>query len=173
MYNFVSPPNHIFVSCQRTTIKVSNSWSKRYGFQGSISSGFDHFSPAVFFLKSWQNRVKVYDRVLMDSGTIFVCLEAVWNSEVFDGDFMPSKNEGKDLYVQRKRCHRSGCFSHIENFSCEQCNVPFWITFVVCISHTDHWGNSHHILESRRLVHRRYLHEVLYHFLIPITKEYV
>ena len=48
--------------------------------------------------------------------------EAVWNSEVFDGDFMPSKNEGKDLCVQRKKkCHRSGYFSHIENFSCEQC----------------------------------------------------
>ena len=28
-------------------------------------------------------------------------------------------------------------------------------------------------LESRRLVHRRYLYEVLYHFLITITKEYV
>ena len=27
--------------------------------------------------KSWQNRVKVDDRVLMDSGTIFVCFEAV------------------------------------------------------------------------------------------------
>ena len=48
--------------------------------------------------------------------------QAVWNSEVFDGDFMPSKNEGKDLCVQRKKkCHRSGYFSHIENFSCEQC----------------------------------------------------
>ena len=35
----------------------------------------------IFFLlvyfKSWQNRVKVYDRVLMDSDTIFVCFEAV------------------------------------------------------------------------------------------------
>ena len=77
--------------------------------------------------KSWQNRVKVYDRVLMDSDTIFVCFEAVWQ-QVFDGDFLTSKNEGKDLYVQRKKCHRSGYFSHIENFSCEQCNVPFWIT---------------------------------------------
>ena len=27
--------------------------------------------------KSWQNRVKVYDRVLMDSDSIFVCFEAV------------------------------------------------------------------------------------------------
>ena len=51
-----------------------------------------------------------------------MCFEAVRNIEVFDGDFMPSKKEGKDLYVQRKKkCHRSGYFSHIENFSCEQC----------------------------------------------------
>ena len=157
------------VSCQHTTIKIS----KRYGFQGSFSSGFDHFSPALFFFKSWQNRLRVDDRVLMVSDTTFVYLEAVWNSEVFDGSFLPSKNEGKDLYVQRKKCHRSGYFSHIENFSCEQCNVPFWITLMACRPHADHGGNSHHILESRRLVHRRYLHEVLYHFLIPITKEYV
>ena len=58
----------------------------------------------------------------------FSCALRRYDSEVFDGDFLPSKNEGKDLYVQRKKCHRSGYFSHIENFSCEQCNVPFWIT---------------------------------------------
>ena len=34
--------------------------------------------------------------------TIFVCLGAVWNSEVFDGDFVPWKNDRKDVYVQRK-----------------------------------------------------------------------
>ena len=56
----------------------------------------------LVYSKSWQNRVRVDDRVLMDSDTIFVCIEAVWNSEVFDGDFVPSKNEGEDLYVQRK-----------------------------------------------------------------------
>ena len=98
----------------------------------------------------------------------FSCALRRYDSDVFDGDFLPSKNEGKDLYVQRKKCHRSGYFSHIENLSCEQCNVPFWITFVACSPHADHWGNSHHILESRR-----YLYVVLYHFLIPITKEYV
>ena len=38
----------------------------------------------------------------MDSDTTFVCLEAVWNSEVFDGDFVLCKNDRKDLYVQRK-----------------------------------------------------------------------
>ena len=32
-----------------------------------------------------------------------MCFEAVRNIEVFDGDFMPSKKEGKDLYVQRKK----------------------------------------------------------------------
>ena len=125
----------------------------------------------LVYFKSWQNRVKVYDRVLMDSDTIFVCFEAVWNSEVFDGDFLPSKNEGKDLFVQRKKCHRSGYFSHIENFSCAmQCT---FLNNRIIEYHADHWGNSHRILESRRLGHRRYLYEVLYHFLIPITKEYV
>ena len=58
----------------------------------------------------------------------FSCALRRYDSDVFDGDFLPSKNERKDLYVQRKKCHRSGYFSHIENFSCEQCNVPFWIT---------------------------------------------
>ena len=47
MYDFVSSPNHIFVSCQHTTIKVS----KFYRFQGSFSSGFDNFSPAGLFQK--------------------------------------------------------------------------------------------------------------------------
>ena len=35
----------------------------------------------LVYFKSWQNRVRVDDCVLMmDSGTIFVCI--VWNSEV-------------------------------------------------------------------------------------------
>ena len=97
MYNFVSSPNHIFVSCQHTAIK----FSKRYWFLGSFSSGFDNFRLLVYF-KSRQNRLRVDDRVLMDSDTTFVCLEAVWNSEMFDGDFVPCKNDRKDLYVQRK-----------------------------------------------------------------------
>ena len=36
----------------------------------------------LVYFKSWQNRVRVEDFVLMDSGTIFVCIGAVWNSEV-------------------------------------------------------------------------------------------
>ena len=36
----------------------------------------------LVYFKSWQNRVGVEDCVLMDSGTIFVCIGAVWNSEV-------------------------------------------------------------------------------------------
>ena len=36
----------------------------------------------LVYFKSWQNRVRVEDCVLMDSGTIFVCIGAVWNSEV-------------------------------------------------------------------------------------------
>ena len=34
------------------------------------------------YFKSWQNRVRVDDCVLMDSGTIFVYIGAVWNMEV-------------------------------------------------------------------------------------------
>ena len=34
------------------------------------------------YFKSWQNRERVDDCVLMNSETIFVCIEAVWNSEV-------------------------------------------------------------------------------------------
>ena len=108
------------------TIKVS----KRYWFQGSFSSGFDNFSPAVLFQKlaKWWMTVYWWIRVR------FSCALRRYDSEVFDGDFLPSKNEGKDLYVQRKKCHRSGYFSHIENFSCEQCNVPFWISNIECLS---------------------------------------
>ena len=36
----------------------------------------------LVYFKSWQNRVRVEDFVLMDSGTIFVGIGAVWNSEV-------------------------------------------------------------------------------------------
>ena len=36
----------------------------------------------LVYFKSWQNRVRVEDCVLMDSGTIFVCIGAVWNIEV-------------------------------------------------------------------------------------------
>ena len=126
MCNFVSSPNHIFVSCQNITIKVS----KCYWFQGSFSSGFDHFLPAGLFQKLAKPCEGVWPCI---DGLRFSCALRRYDSEVFDGDFLPSKNEGKDLYVQRKKCHRSGYFSHIENFSCEQCN---------------------HILDSRRLVRR-------------------
>ena len=119
MYDIVSSPNHVFVSCQHTRLsKLANV----IDFKAHFPVVSIIFRLLVCF-KSWQNRVKVYDRVLMDSDTIFVCFEAVWQ-QVFDGDFLTSKNEGKDLYVQRKKCHISGYFSHIENFSCEQCNEP-------------------------------------------------
>ena len=61
IYNFVSSPNDIFVSCQHTTIKVS----KRCGFQGSFSSGFDHFSPAVFFFNPVSNATYLFDYWVM------------------------------------------------------------------------------------------------------------
>ena len=60
-----------------------------------------NFRLLVYF-KSWQNRLRVDDYVLMDSDITFVCLRAVWNSEVFDSDFVPCKNDRKYLYVERK-----------------------------------------------------------------------
>ena len=131
MYDLVSSPTHIFVSCQHTTIKVS----KRYWFQGSFSSGFDNFSPLVFF-KSWQNRVNVDDRVLMDSDTIFVCFETVRNSEMFDGDFLPSKNEGKDLYVQRKKNAIDQGILATASKTLAVNHVPFWITLIAVLMRT-------------------------------------
>ena len=118
MYDIVSSPNHVFVSCHHTRpIKVS----KCYWFQGSFSSGFDNFSPAGLFQKLAKPCEGVWPCI---DGLRFSCALRRYDSEVFDGDFLPSKNEGKDLYVQRKKCHRSGYFSHIENFSCEQRNEP-------------------------------------------------
>ena len=82
MYNFVSSPNHIFVSCQHTTIKVS----KRYGFQGSFSSGFDNFSPAGLFQKLAKPREGVwpcidgfgYDFRVLWGGMTAKCLMATF-----------------------------------------------------------------------------------------------
>ena len=68
MYNFVFSPNHIFVGCQHTTIKVS----KRFDFKAHFPEVSIIFLLLVSF-KSWQNSVEVDDRVLMDSDTIFVC----------------------------------------------------------------------------------------------------
>lgn len=56
------------------------------------------FRRLVYF-KIWQNRVKVDDRVLMNSDTIFVSLEGYETTKCF----LPSKNEGKYLYVQQQK----------------------------------------------------------------------
>ena len=99
----------------------------------------------------------------MDSDITFVCLEAVWNNEVFDGDFVPCKNDRKDLYVQRKifiiNAIDQGVLATSKPLAVN--NVPIWTTLMA----------SHHILHvwrnqgnsKTRLVHQRYLHEVLYH----------
>ena len=55
-----------------------------------------------FFFKSWQSRVRVDDRVLMIR-IRFSCALRLCDIEVFDGDLMPSKNEAKDLHVQRQQ----------------------------------------------------------------------
>ena len=154
MYDIVSSPNHIFVSCQHTRLsKLANV----IDFKAHFPVVSIIFRLLFFFYKVgktvWKG-MTVYWWIRIR----FSCALRRYDSEVFDGDFLPSKNEGKDRYVQRKKCHRSGYFSHIENFSCEQCNVPFWITLMACSPHADHWGNSHHILESSK---------------VSITKEYV
>ena len=77
MPNFaVSSPSHIFVCCQHTTLKVKN----LIYFKARFPVVSMNICILVYF-KNWQNRVRVDDRVLMDSETIFVCLEAV-HSEV-------------------------------------------------------------------------------------------
>ena len=124
---FVSPlassPNHISVSCQHITIKVS----KRYWFQGSFSSGLDNFSPAGLFQKlakpckgGWPCIDGFgYDFRVLWGGMTAKCLMAT---------FCLAKMKEKTYMFNEKKCHRSGYFSHIENFSCEQCKVPFWIS---------------------------------------------
>ena len=73
MYDIVSSPNQIFVSCQHTLLsKLANVIDFKAHFL-VVSIIFR----LLFFLQSWQNRVKGYDRVLMDSDTIFVRFEAV------------------------------------------------------------------------------------------------
>ena len=104
-----------------------------------------NFCILVYF-KSWQNRARVDYRAL-DSETIFVCLGAVWNSEVFDGDFVPRKNDSKHLYVQRKffiiNAIDQGILATSKTLAVN--NVPIWITLMACSPDAGHWGNSHRI----------------------------
>ena len=105
------------------TIKVS----KCYWFQGSFSSGFDNFSPAGLFQKLAKPCEGVwpcidgfvYDFRVLWGGMTAKCLMAT---------FCLAKMKEKTYMFNEKKCHRSGYFSHIENFSCEQCKVPFWIS---------------------------------------------
>ena len=84
--------------------------------------------------------------------TIFVCLGAVWNSEVFDGDFVPWKNDRKDVYVQRKmfiiNAIVQGILATSKTLAVN--NVPIWITLMACSPDAGHWGNSHRILHIWR-----------------------
>ena len=118
MYNFVSSPNHIFVSCQHTAIK----FSKRYWFLGSFSSGFDKFSPTGLFQKStkpfkggWPciDGFGYYFRVpwgCMKQWSVWwrFCALQKWQKR-----FVCST---KNFYY---KCHRSRYFEYIKNFSCE------------------------------------------------------
>ena len=119
MYNFVSSPNHIFVSCQHTAIK----FSKRYWFLGSFSSGFDKFSPTGLFqklTKPFKGGWPCIDgfgycfrvpRSCMKQWSVWwrFCALQKWQKR-----FVCST---KIFYF---KCHRSRYFEYIKNFSCEK-----------------------------------------------------
>ena len=133
MNNFVSSPNHIFVSCQHTTIN----FSKRYWFLGSFSSGFDKFSPTGLFQKltkpfkgGWPciDGFGYYFRVprsCMKQWSVWwrFCALQKWQKR-----FVCST---KNFYF---KCHRSRYFEYIKNFSCETMCLfeqRFWLAVLM------------------------------------------
>ena len=169
MYNFVSSPNHIFVSCQHTAIK----FSKRYWFLGSFSSGFDKFSPTGLFQKStkpfkggWPciDGFGYYFRVpwgCMKQWSVWwrFCALQKWQKR-----FVCST---KNFYY---KCHRSRYFEYIKNFSCETMCLfeqRFWLAVLMRTTEetaiTSFTYDEIRETSKTRLVHRRYLHVVLHH----------
>ena len=143
MYNFVSSPNHIFVSCQHTTIK----FSKRYWFLGSFSSGFDTFSPTGLFqklIKPFKGGWPCIDGFGYYFRVPWGCIKqwSVW------WRFCALQTWQKNLYVQRKIFILNAIDQGISNTSktlavkeCTYLNNAFGLQ-----PDADHWGNSHHIL---------------------------
>ena len=143
VYNFVSSQNHIFVSCQHTTIN----FSKRYCFLGSFSSGFDKFSPTGLFqklTKPFKGGWPCIDGFGYYFRVPWGCMKqwSVW------WRFCALQKWQKNLYVQRKIFILNAIDQGISNTSktlavkeCTYLNNAFGLQ-----PDADHWGNSHHIL---------------------------
>ena len=169
MYNFVSSPNHIFVSCQHTTIN----FSKRYWFLGSFSSGFDKFSPTGLF----QKLTKPFKGGWPCIDGFGYCFRVPWGCmkqwsvwwrfcalQKWQKRFVCST---KNFYF---KCHRSRYFEYIKNFSCETMCLfeqRFWLAVLLRTTEetaiTSFSYDEIRETSKTRLVHRRYLHVVLYH----------
>ena len=144
----VSSPNHISVSCQHITIKVS----KRYWFQGSFSSGLDNFSPAGLFQKlakpckgGWPCIDGFgYDFRVLWGGITAKCLMAT---------FCLAKMKEKTYMFNEKNAIDQGILATSKTLTVSNAMYLFEyrilnIEVFFCSPHADHWGNSHHILES-------------------------
>ena len=133
MYNFVSSPNHIFVSCQHTTIN----FSKRYWFLGSFSSGFDKFSPTGLF----QKLTKPFKGGWPCIDGFGYCFRVPWSCmkqwSVW-WRFCALQKWQKRFVCSTKifyfKCHRSRYFEYIKNFSCETMCLfeqRFWLAVLL------------------------------------------
>ena len=138
------------------TIKVS----KCYWFQGSFCSGFDNFSPAGLFQKLAKPCKGVwpcidgfvYDFRVLWGGMTAKCLMAT---------FCLAKMKEKTYMFNEKNAIDQGILATSKTLAVNNAKYLFEYRIlnieVFSSRHADHRGNSHHILESRRLVHRRYL----------------
>ena len=135
-----------------------------------------NFRPLVYF-KSWQNRLRVDDYVLIDGFGYYFrvpwgCMKqrSVWwrfcALQKWQKRFVCS---GLGLKIFIINAIDQGVLAASKPLAVN--NVPIWTTLMACSPDADHWRNSHHILHvwrnqgnsKTRLVHQRYLHEVLYH----------
>ena len=99
----------------------------------------------IYAYNSWQNRVKVDDRVLIRIIDGFGCdfrvsCQAVWNSKVFDGDFAKMREK---IYMFKENIFIINAKD--QGILATSNRVPFRITLMTCSPHADHWGNSHHM----------------------------
>ena len=131
----------------------------------------------LVYFKSWQNRVRVDDHVLIDGFGYYFrvpwgCMKqrSVWwrfcALQNWQKRFVCS---GLGLKIFIINAIDQGVLAASKPLAVN--NVPIWTTLMACSPDADHWRNSHHILHvwrnqgnsKTRLVHQRYLHEVLYH----------
>lgn len=91
------------------------------------------------YFKSWQNRVRVDDCVLMDSGTIFVYIGAVWNMEVLMAILCLAKMKEK-IYMFSENIF---IINAIDQGILATSKTKLWtMSLLVCCYHADHWGNT-------------------------------